>query len=353
MKLEKFKLIFFFIPHHHIGGAERVHLEIIKSLKRKPIVFFDSTDGTSLSDDFKQNAFCFFIISEKRKKQLTQILILLSYILPVTLFGCNSKYFYKTIAKIKRRTKNVDLTHAFSFPEQGVEMISLPYVDLIDIRIVINNITLENYKKLYKKNGISEVLSKRIKVIPNGIRLNTFDKKNIQNRFRNFSIGYVGRNSPEKQPEVFFNIVSKSNFKAKVIGDNFDTFKNRFSSVCFFENCNNQEIIRTEFSEIAVLIISSKREGFPLVIMEAMELGIPVISTNVGSIEEHIKDDFNGYLFNGNSKDQFISFVLDKIQLLSENERLYNTMSVNARKYAETHFGIDDFHKNYRKLFYE
>jgi glycosyltransferase involved in cell wall biosynthesis len=353
LKLSVFRIIFFFFPHHHIGGAERVHLEIIKTLKWKPFVFFDSTDGTSLSEEFKQNAYCFFITTEKRKKQLIRILIVLSYILPITLFGCNSVNFYKTIAKVKNRTKNIDLTHAFSFPEQGIEIISLPYVNQIDTRIVINKKTLEDYKQLYEENGVNKNLFKRIKVIPNGIRMNVFNEKNIKNRFDNFTIGFVGRNSPEKRPEVFFEIVRKSKWSAKVIGDNFDAFKTEFSNVSFFENCNDPAIIRTEFSEISVLVVSSLREGFPLVIMEAMELGIPVISTNVGSIAEHVKDNINGCLFIGSSGDEFVNFVTDKTQLLSQNASLYNTLSLNAREYAEVNFGLDNFKNNYRKLFYE
>lgn len=353
MKLPNFRIILFFFPHHYIGGAERVHLEIIKTLKWKPFVFFDSTDGSSLSGEFKQNAYCFFIVTKKRKKQLTQILSLLSYIVPITLFGCNSIYFYKTIAKIKRRTKNIDLTHAFSFPEKGIEILSLPYVNEIDTRIVINNKTVEDYKQLYEKNGINKELFTRIKVIPNGIKMNFFNEKDIQNRFDKFTIGYVGRNSPEKRPEVFFDIIRKSKTRAKVIGDNFKAFKTEFPDVLYFENCNDAAIIRTEFSEIAVLVSSSRREGFPLVIMEAMELGIPVISINVGSIQEHLKDGFNGYLFRGDSEEEFVRFVLDKIKLVSQEKRLYHSMSVNARKYAETHFGIAHFKNNYRKLFYE
>ena len=96
---------------------------------------------------------------------------------------------------------------------------------------------------------------------------------------------------------MFFDIVKKLDLKAKVIGDNFTSFKVDFPNVNYFENCNNQDTIRNQFSEISLLIVSSSREGFPLVIMEAMELGIPVIATDVGSISEHLSSYENGFFY--------------------------------------------------------
>lgn len=347
-----FRVILFFFPHHYIGGAERVHLEIIKSLKRKPFVFFDSTDGTSLSDELKQNAYCFFIITQKRKRYLTKILIFLSYIMPLTLFGCNSSFFYKTISKVKKRVRTIDLTHAFSFPERGIEILSLPYVHLIDIRIVINNKTFEDYKQLYRSNNVKSDLLSRFRIIENGIKIYDFDKEIIEKRFDNFIVGFVGRNSSEKRPELFFNLVKKNSVKAKVIGDCFENFKSDFPNVDYYENCNNPKLIREQFSGLSLLLVSSRREGFPLVIMEAMELGIPVISTDVGSISKHVIENDNGFL-GPVEEEEFLIFATEKINKLRDNKELYVCLSLKAREHAIKKFDIENFNTQYRELFYE
>ncbi|TRX13474.1 glycosyltransferase family 4 protein [Flavobacterium gawalongense] len=356
VKQKRFKLILFFIPYHHIGGAERVHLEIIKSLKYKPIVIFDRTDGTVLSKEYLKNAHCFFVTNQKRKKILIYLIQIISYLLPLTLFGCNSGFYYQILSKIKNNVTTIDLTHAFSFPEHGMEITSLKYIHLLDNRVVINNKTLEDYQQLYAENNIDDNYLDRFKVIPNGVQIGEFMSDTIFSRFNDFTIGFVGRNSKEKRPEVFFelvNCIENSNVKAKVIGDNFNDFKENYKQVKYFEGCNSPELVRKEFSEISLLIIPSSREGFPLVIMEAMELGIPVISINVGSVSEHVINDLNGYLSVDNSESEFIKFALNKILLLSSNKELYSRLSINAREYAVNNFDLDTFQQKYRSLFYD
>ncbi|NCT19351.1 MAG: hypothetical protein COS19_11480 [Flavobacteriaceae bacterium CG02_land_8_20_14_3_00_34_13] len=354
MKKKKFKLIILFIPHHHIGGAERVHLEIIKSLKHKPIVIFDSSDGSVLLEEYQKNAYCFFVTNQKRKKFVTYLIQIVSYFLPTTLFGCNSVFFYQILSKINNSVTTIDLTHAFSFPVHGAEITSLKSIHLLDKRVVINNKTLEDYSLLYEKNNIDRIYLNRFKIIPNGILIGEFISDIVLSRFNNFTIGFVGRNSNEKRPELFFELKGAiDNLNVKVIGDNFNNFKEKYKEVKYFEGCNNPELIRKEFSEISVLIVTSSREGFPLVIMEAMELGIPVISTNVGSIFEHVKDDLNGYLAVDNSESEFVKFAYNKILLLSSNRKLYSRLAINAREYAVNNFSIELFKEKYRSLFYD
>lgn len=354
MKQKKFKLIIFFIPHHRIGGAERVHLEIIKSLKHKPIVIFDSSDGSVLLEEYQKNAYCFFISNQRTKKLITYLIQIGSYFLPITLFGCNSAFFYKIISKINSSVKKIDLTHAFAFPEHGMEITSLNSIHLLDNRVVINNKTLEDYRLLYEKNNIDKVYLNRFTIIPNGIQIGEFILDTVLSRFNNFTIGFVGRNSKEKRPELFFELIDAiGNTNAKVIGDNFNNFKEKYNEVNYYEGCNNPELIRKEFSEISVLVVPSSREGFPLVIMEAMELGIPVISTNVGSIYEHVKNELNGYLAVDNSESEFMKFASNKILLLSSNKELYSRLSFNAREYALNNFSLDTFKDKYRSLFYD
>lgn len=346
------KLIIIIIPHHKIGGAERVHLNIIKALQYKPIVLFDFSNSNTISKDFTENAYCFLITNAKRRKYAFRILQVLTFLFPVTLFGCNSSLFYNFISRLKKKNQAIDLTHAFSFPEQGIEISSLPYVKLLDKRIVINAKTYEDYEQLYSENNVDQHLLKRFTIIPNGIEIYDFDSSLIDSRWSNFTVGFVGRNSSEKRPELFFELIKKNSIKAKVIGDNFEKFKIEFPNVTYFENCNNKDVVREQFSDISLLIVSSRREGFPLVIMEAMELGIPVIATNVGSISEHVISYENSFLAPVEEK-VFLEYTSSIINELKNNKELYFDISKNARSHAERNFSIEVFNSKYQELFYE
>jgi glycosyltransferase involved in cell wall biosynthesis len=56
------------------------------------------------------------------------------------------------------------------------------------------------------------------------------------------------------------------------------------------------EQLRDELSRSAVLVLPSYQETAPMVIVEAMAAGIPVIATNVGGVSYDVIDGVTGYL---------------------------------------------------------
>ncbi|TNF50549.1 MAG: glycosyltransferase [Bacteroidetes bacterium] len=349
-------MIIFIIPHHRIGGAEKVHSEIIKSVAshKRIIVIFEYTDGSPISHGFKKYPHIILDNSRIRKLLCLVLITLLSRVLPLTIFGCNSPFFYRLLSKVSPRTTRIDLTHAFSYPDRGSEDYSRHYVSLISKRIVINHRTLEDYRNQYLKEGINLSYMQRFQVIPNGVYIYNFDDRLIEERFKNFTIGYVGRFAREKRPELFLEITRlsyKFECKGKMITDRFDGEVASYPGLNVVLDMTDPLQIRKEFSTISVLIIASEREGFPLTVMESMELGIPVISTNVGSIHEHVVNGFTGYISDTNDNEPFLTFCHQKIGLLGSNQKLYTELCLNARRHAVEHFNIDKMHRAYRELF--
>ena len=343
-------MIFFFIPYHKIGGAERVHLNIIRSLDSRPIVLFTNDHKFRNFGAFEEIAYCINVNSDLKLKYVKIFARILSKFTKLIVFGSNSRFFFQFINSVKC-TKTIDLTHAFSFPEIWLEEYSLNYLNRLDSRIVINQVTKDNFRRLYEENRIDSSFLNRIRIIPNGIDIFPFDSKLIQERFENFKIGWVGRNSPEKRPNLFLEIFESNNYSGKIMTDVLDGRENKQLEIILNVSCPNT--IRDEFSSISVLIVTSSREGFPLVIMEAMELGIPVISTNVGSIHEHVLNGFNGFIHSLEPTDDYSSFVREKLKIMVSDFSFYKELATNARCYAEEHFDLRHNSKLYKEVFNE
>lgn len=80
------------------------------------------------------------------------------------------------------------------------------------------------------------------------------------------------------------------------------------------------------FRACDVLIHPSATEGLPLVIMEAMAAGKPVIANAVGGVTDFILDNYTGFLPNYNN----ISEYADIIQRLVNDHALYERIATNA-----------------------
>jgi glycosyltransferase involved in cell wall biosynthesis len=65
-----------------------------------------------------------------------------------------------------------------------------------------------------------------------------------------------------------------------------------------------KEEIRSLLSSSHVFVLPTYHEGFPNALMEAMSVGLPAISTDVGAITETLIDEVNGYVIKvGDAKD--------------------------------------------------
>lgn len=77
-----------------------------------------------------------------------------------------------------------------------------------------------------------------------------------------------------------------------------------------------------------IYIQSSVSEGMPRTILEAMALQMPIISTNVGSIEGVLEHGNNSIVINPNRVDELV----DAIDMLINNDNLREEIALNAYK---------------------
>ncbi len=97
------------------------------------------------------------------------------------------------------------------------------------------------------------------------------------------------------------------------------------------------ERVYLELSEADIYLSSSLSEGISNAVLEAMSIGLPVVSTNVGGMSEVIKDGITGLLVEPYAPDQ----IADAIKRYIDNPMLKDMCSNNARVLIEKDYGLD------------
>ena len=83
-----------------------------------------------------------------------------------------------------------------------------------------------------------------------------------------------------------------------------------------------------------VFLLSSMAEGVPTVMLEAMSVGMPVVSTDVGAIPEIIEEGRNGFLYRFGQN----SLAVESLIRLINDQSLRNIMSSTNASDAKTKF---------------
>jgi glycosyltransferase involved in cell wall biosynthesis len=108
-----------------------------------------------------------------------------------------------------------------------------------------------------------------------------------------------------------------------------------------------QDDITSVLSAIDILLLTSRWEGLPVVILEALACGIPVVSTNVGGISELVIDGVNGFT----EKKYDCKKLANDILLLAGNKDKRLQLSVQAKKSFKKEFDISYMKNRVQRLY--
>lgn len=353
--------IIVFYHMYTMGGAERVHadiLEAISSLNPNLIICDRSTNDHFFNTYAKfayemidmpalsQNKFVRNLMFGYISKMINQ------HRSKVVLFGSYCSFYYKLLPLLKKdKYIAIDIVHNLHpGSNASIELFSLSYVSYLSKRIVINPRVATELKELYFKKNIDIQELNKIEIIENGVNIpSSLFKKSKQD----FKLIYVGRCSKEKRIDIMGEVAylcSKSDFQLKVtfIGIAENCMIEKYRKYCCFTGEIENPI---EYYKAAhMIMITSIYEGFPMAIMEAMSYGVVPISTNVGGIGYHIKDEINGFLVDEEDEKKIALQFVNKIQYLIKSKK-FDMLSSQAYEYSKRNFSKEIFRKKYMKLF--
>lgn len=98
-----------------------------------------------------------------------------------------------------------------------------------------------------------------------------------------------------------------------------------------------------------VLVLPSYAEGLPMSVLEAIGMGMPVITTNVGGIPEAVHDNENGFLLTPGD----IESLASKIELLAKSPDMRKRFGEASKKIADKSFSSSSISKVLEKVYRE
>ena len=165
---------------------------------------------------------------------------------------------------------------------------------------------------------------------------------------------FIGRITQIKRPDRFLSVVENSkkrnlnlHFIVAGAGDLLEetiaNSKTRDLPITFL---GWREDIETILSASDIVILTSDNEGMPLSLIQAGMAGRPVVTTNVGSVGEIVKDGVSGYITDFNP-DQ----LSNSLEKLSTDPDLRNSMGKAAVELTTTNFGVMRLVTDHQKIY--
>ena len=229
----------------------------------------------------------------------------------------------------------------------------------IDYLVPVSQDVVNNFKSKYL-----DFENNNMQIIGSMLNLNKFeilDSNVLQSKFgnKNKYVLFIGRLADVKDIEFLINLWSEKfeqlvNIKLVITGDGESKDKLHIlaNNIC---KINKPIFIgEVEPSNIPMLIsssnmtiLSSKHEASPTVIKESLSCGIPVVTNNIGDVEDYISINKNGFIVNKNYNSYFyaIKSLLDN-KLQKKNIMEYS--SANLKK-CSIEYISSEYLKIYRR----
>ena len=170
-----------------------------------------------------------------------------------------------------------------------------------------------------------------------------------------YDIVYVGRLTSQKNPQrlvkVLAGVAQKCpTIKAAIIGTGeleAETIKAiaEHHATEFIDMLGYSTNPYGVMKQAKVLIMTSRWEGLPMCALEAMALGVPIVSTPTDGLKEIVEDDKTGYL-----SDDDAVLVDSCCGILREPDR-YLRLRTNTLKKATELLDIDSFKTSIRAVY--
>lgn len=320
------------LPSNSFSGAENVVCQIIKMFSGSDYkMYYCSPDGR-IRDALEENNIDFLPLREFSVKELKRVI---SETKPDIIHAHDMKASY-FVSLACGKIPFVSHVHNNNFDSRGLSLKSLLFYHAAKKAkhiFWVSESSFEGYKFHDRFKDKSSVL------------YNVIDKAALIKKMEtdtgeyDFDIAYVGRLTEPKDPirlmNVFAEIIKMApDVKIAVAGtgDMAEQTKSFAEQLKIIDNVKFLGFMSNPYKLLyssKLMIMTSKWEGTPMCALEAMALGVPIVSTPTDGLCELVTDGKTGFL----SSDDAV--LAEKCTDIIKNAGLRQTLSENTLKKAD------------------
>lgn len=350
-----------------IGGAEREAQKIAEILIRKEINVSVLTQYLKNYPEYEviNNVKIYRKIKAFRPWGLTYFMSVLYFLIKVRktydIIICFGLFYYTPAAVIiKLLFKKRVLNRLECAGEKG----DLKRIDCIKYKFLIKSLwrhvdrfiaITDDIASELKEAGIEE---KKIIRIANSVDINKFIPKNESKEVRNTTqLLFIGRLTEQKGIDILLEAINRvikkgGDVNVKIIGDGelrkqLEILSNQLGIYNYVKFEGIQENVMYWYLNSDILIIPSRYEGLPLVLLEGMACGVPIIASNIPAHREVLKDGITGIIF----EKENIKQLSDKIEYLIQNPQVAKEIGKRGREMVISKYSLEKISEKYIELF--
>ena len=313
------------LTSNRFSGAENVVCQIIGMMKDEPDVemIYCSPDG-QIREALAEREITFAPISELSVSEVKRAI---KETKPDIIHAHDMRASF-VAARACGKIKFISHIHNNAFDSRGISLKSIAY--LFAARKAKHIFWVS--QSAYNGYCFNRRLKKKSEVLYNILDVEAlYRKMSTDANNYNFDISYVGRLNYEKNPQRLMHIIKKvvdkkTDVKVAIVGTGM--LESECKSICHeldiesnvyflgFQS-NPLKILR----DSKVMVMTSRWEGTPMCALEAMALGVPIVSTPVDGLKVLIENGKNGYLEDDDDA------LAERIVEIINNKELHDSMS--------------------------
>ncbi len=265
-----------------------------------------------------------------------------------------SNLIVRIVAILARVPVIISFEHSFYYKKRKWQILADKFLSFFTTKIVVPSLEIARFTSDQENVPINKfsVIAYPVIVPPK----ENIDAKVLKKEFNisgdDFIVLNIGRFSEVKGQDCFLEVASKVVRKHNKIyfllighGPLEDKLKEKLEALNLGNHCRiivEPERAKEFFYIADVFVSTSFREGLPIVVLEAMKTGLPIIGFSIDAFKRLIKQNYNGLLVP--LKD--VNSLKKKIILLYNYENKRKEMSLNAARTGKMY----NVEKNIRKL---